>query len=270
MMRMALRWGGRLWLILTYVFIAMPLIFVILGSFNERTLGFPPDGLTLKWYHDIPPSFLDAFKVSLIVAVAATALAIPCGVMGALAIVRGRFPGRDLLSGTLLSPIMLPMLVVGISLYQFYLLVWRMTGVGLAGTLGGMIVAHSTFTTAYVLRSVIAVLSTMDRALEEAALDLGASRWTAFRRVTLPMIQPGVVAGAVLAFLVSFDNLPISLFLTGPGLTPLPIVIFNYIEFNLDPMILAVSTIVVTISVGFIVLLERAMGLARLMGLHDR
>lgn len=266
-MATVLRAAGRAWLALTYVFIILPLAFVIAGSFNERSLVFPPEGVTLRWYAEIPASFADALLTSVIVATASTLIAIPCGVMAALPIVRGGFRGREILSGVLLSPIMLPMLVVGISLYQAYVGLWRVTGVQLAGTIWGLIGAHASFTAAYVLRSVVAVVTAVGVSLEEAALDLGAGRWTTFWRVTFPLIKPGVAAGAVLAFLVSFDNLPISLFLTGPGLTPLPIAIFNYIEFNLDPMILALSALVTTGSVVFVVVLERTFGLARLMGL---
>ncbi len=259
--------AARAWLALTYGFLVLPLVFVVGGSFSEHRLAFPPDGFTLAWYGEIPASFVDAIVTSLVVATAATLIAIPCGVLAAFPVVRGRFPGRAALNALLLSPIMLPMLVIGIALYQSYLALGRATGVQVAGTLGGLVLAHASFTGAYVLRAVAAVLETTGRRLEEAAFDLGAGRWTTFRRVTLPLVKPGVVAGAVLAFLVSFDNLPISLFLTGPRLTPLPIAIFNYIEFNLDPMILALSALLTGGSLAVVVVLERTLGLARIMGL---
>jgi putative spermidine/putrescine transport system permease protein len=270
MMRFTLDLVGRIWLALTYLFLALPLVFVAGGSFSERRLQFPPDGFTVNWYAQIPPSFMDAVTTSLVVAAAGTLIAIPCGVMAAFPIVRGRFPGRQILSGLLLSPIMLPMLVVGIAIYQSYVWLWQISGLQLGGTLLGLIIAHASFTGAYVLRSVVAVLVAVDPQLEEAAFDLGAGSWMTFRRVTFPLIKPGVVAGAVLAFLVSFDNLPVSLFLTGPRLTPLPIAIYNYIEFNLDPMILALSTVVTAGSLAFVVVLERMLGIARVMGLEPR
>jgi putative spermidine/putrescine transport system permease protein len=260
----------RAWLGLTYLFLALPLLFVIGGSFSEHRLAFPPDGFTLAWYGRIPARFAHDIVTSLVVAAAATLIGIPCGIMAAFPLVRGRFPGRAALSGLLLSPVMLPMLVVGIALYQAYLAFGRVSGVQVGGTLAGLIFAHASFTGAYVLRSVAAVLEATGTRLEEAAFDLGASRWRTFHRVTLPLIKPGVVAGAVLAFLVSFDNLPISLFLTGPQLTPLPIAIFNYIEFNLDPMILALSALVTGGSLVLVVVLERTLGLARIMGLDAR
>ena len=246
-----------------------PFIYIAVASFNESTLAFPPRALSLEAYRTIPPAFLSALSVSLVVAAASTLIAIPLGICGAFAVVRGRFPGRDLVNGLLLSPLLLPMLVLGAGLYRYYVAIDQVFDGSLAGSLVGLVLGHASFCIPYVARAVIPILTQMPPALEEAAQDLGASRWYTFTRVTLPTIRTGIIAGAALAFLTSFDNFPMSLFLAEGDNATLPVVIFQYIEFDLKPTVLAMSTLVIVLSMVAMVVVEKTIGLTTFVGLRD-
>lgn len=251
-----------------YVFVLTPIVFVVVGSFNEETLVFPPRGFTFKWYGEIPDPFWRGLKASLIVAVASSALAMPIGVTSAYAVVRGRFPGRSLFNAALLSPLTAPLIVLGMALYQYYVVIWKLTGYPLPGSYLGLILGHTSFTIAFVARSVIAGLANFDLTLEEAAKDLGANEWTTFYRITLPLLRPAIAAGWLFAFWGSMENFPLSLFLAEGDSTTLPVVIFRFIEFDLSPVVLAVSSVVVISSIAIIVILEKLVGLDELMGLR--
>lgn len=250
------------------LFVLAPLVFVFAGSFNEETLVFPPAGLTVKWYLDIPAPFWNGLKASLIVAVVSSLVALPVGITGAYAVVRGRFPGRELFNTMLLSPLTVPLIVLGMALYQYYVVIWRVTGYPLPGSLIGVIIGHTSFTVPFVAQSVIAGLGQFDPSLEDAARDLGASEWTTFRHITLPLLKPSIVAGGLFAFLSSMENFPLSLFLVEGDSTTLPVVIFSFVEFDLSPVVLAISSIVLLASIVVVVLLDQLMGLDELMGLR--
>jgi putative spermidine/putrescine transport system permease protein len=250
-------------------FLLTPLLYVAFGSLNASTLEFPPRTLSIESYRTIPEAFFDGLRVSLIVAAAATVLATPLGVAAALGIVRGRFGGRELLNGFLLSPLLLPMLVLGVALYQFYVVIDRTADTAITGSLVGLILGHTSFCIPYVARAVIPALTQMPPSLEEAAHDLGASTWYAFSRVTLPAIRPGLAGGIAFAFLTSFDNFPMSLFLVEGDNTTLPVVMFQFIQFDLKPTILAMSTLVIIFSMAAMLFIEKTVGLASLVGLHE-
>jgi putative spermidine/putrescine transport system permease protein len=261
--------ANAIFLTAVFVFLLLPFIYIIVASFNEATLAFPPRAFSLESYRSLPTAFLSALWVSLIVAAASTAIAIPLGICGGLGVVRGKFPGKDLVNGLLLSPLLLPMLVLGAGLYRYYLAIDLALDTAIAGSLVGLILGHASFCIPYVARAVIPILTQMPRTLEEAAQDLGASRWYTFRAVTLPIIRAGVVAGATLAFLASFDNFPMSLFLAEGDYATLPVVIFQHIEFDLKPTVLAMSTIVILMSLAAMFAVERFVGLKSFAGLRD-
>ena len=262
------RMGFHLYLGLVFAFLLAPLAYIVIGSFNESTLVFPPRSLSLASYREIPGPFFHALYISLIVAAGSTCIAVPVGVCGAIGVLRGRFPFRDAIGAALLSPLLLPMLVLGIGLYQFYVALDRTIGTSLAGSLIGLILGHTSFCIPYVMRAVTPVVAQLPAHIEEAAYDLGATRWETFTKVTLPLIRMGVIGGAAFAFLTSFDNFPMSLFLAEGDRTTLPVAMFQYIEFDLKPTILAMSSLVILISMGAMLLIERTIGLASFVGLR--
>ncbi len=224
-------------------------------------MAFPPKGFSLQWYERLAQNqeFITGFKVSLITAGGVAALALFVGVPVALAITRYDFRGRDALSGFFLSPLLVPAIVLGLAL----LLV--LAPLRITGTYAGLIIAHLSITVPYVIRTTSMSLLTLNRSCEEAARTLGASAWTTFRRVTLPLIAPGVLAGGAIAFLISFDEAVISLFVVGPRATTLPVEIFHYVESRTDPQIAALSVVLIAISILLVVIIERVMGLRRVL-----
>jgi putative spermidine/putrescine transport system permease protein len=241
---------------------------VIVVSFGDAAfLQFPPRRLSLRWYTDLGeyPDFVDAFWLSLGLAAATTAVAGVVGTLGAFALVRQRFPGRALLSALVMAPIALPGLVTGIALLQFFSLLRT------EPSLARLLIGHVVVTLPYVVRSVTAVLAGLDRSVEEAARGLGATPWTATRLVTLPLIKPGVIAGAVFSFILSFDNVVVSIFLTTPRLVPLPIQIYNYVESSARPIIASISTVQIGVIVVMLLAAERLVGFSRhYVGRPDR
>jgi putative spermidine/putrescine transport system permease protein len=247
-------------------FLLLPLVVVIATSFgNSDLMTFPPTSFTLKWYGDIPHEFYGAAETSLIVGGCSTFLAVLVGTPAALALVRGRFVGAGLINALFVSPLVVPTLVIGVAGFQFLMLVWRISGIDLQDTYLGVILGHTSFTTAFVIRSVIAAQANFDRALEEASINLGATPLQTFFRVTMPLIRPGILSGAAFAFLMSFDELPIALFLGGARVTTLPVKIFTTLEDSLDTWIMALAALIIFVSLALILIVQRAVGLHRLL-----
>jgi putative spermidine/putrescine transport system permease protein len=242
---------------LIYLFILAPILVVIPVSFSAtQYLVFPPRGLSLRWYVNFftTPELVDALWLSLRVAVWATAISTVIGTLAALALTRYRFPGRGALRELILAPIVIPRLVLGIALLIF------LSRTFLSGDFGGLLVAHVLVAFPYVVRTVSASLFGFDRTLEEAGASLGAAPLTVFRTVVLPLLKPGIAAGAIFAFVTSFDELVMTLFLAGPRTTTLPVKIFNYIEYTSDPTIAAISVILIAITAIAVVVTERIVG----------
>jgi putative spermidine/putrescine transport system permease protein len=224
---------------LIVLFLLAPIIVVVATAFTTTAYPlFPPQGFTLKWFERFldMTEFTDAVQRSTILALASTAIASVLGTFSALALTRWRGPGRQAITSLMLSPIMFPAIVLGLALLVFY------SQIGLAGTFTGLVIAHSLVTTPFVIRLVMASLTEFDPAVEEAARNLGAGWWRTFWQVTLPLIRPGVLAGAVFAFILSFDELVITLFLAGPGMATLPVRIYTFVEYSSAPTISAIST----------------------------
>jgi putative spermidine/putrescine transport system permease protein len=221
------------------LFLLAPIIVVVATAFTTTAYPlFPPQGFTLRWFERFltMTEFTDAVQRSAVLALASTAIASVLGTFSALALTRWRGPGRQAITSLMLSPIMFPAIVLGLALLVFY------SQIGLAGTFTGLVIAHSLVTTPFVIRLVMASLAQFDPAVEEAARNLGAGWWRTFFQVTLPLIQPGVLAGAVFAFILSFDELVITLFLAGPGMATLPVRIYTFVEYSSAPTISAIST----------------------------
>jgi putative spermidine/putrescine transport system permease protein len=261
--------GGRwlsVWTGLVYAFVLAPIAVVVVASLTAAEYtSFPPHGLSLRWYRAIPqhPEFLESFRISLVVALVTGALATGLGTLAALVLVRHRFPGRDLLNAVFLSPLMLPAVILGIALLQFYTLA------GITRTPFAIVCGHLVITVPYVIRLVSAGLAGFDRSLELAAMNLGATPWQAFRRITLPLVRPGIIAGATFATIVSFDDVSVALFLAGPHSVTLPVRIFSYIEQTFDPLVTAVCSILIVLALAAVVVIERSIGLGRLFGTSE-
>jgi putative spermidine/putrescine transport system permease protein len=254
------------WTALVYAFVLSPIAVVLLASLTAAEYtSFPPEGWSLRWYLAIPrhPEFLDSFRISLVIALVTGALATALGTAAALALVRFRFPGRDALNALFLSPLMLPAVILGIALLQFY------TVAGITRTPFAIVCGHLVITVPYVIRLVSASLAGFDQSLERAALNLGATPWQAFRRVTVPLIRPGIVAGAAFAVIVSFDDVSIALFLAGPHSMTLPVRIFTYIEQTFDPLVTAVCSVLIVVTLAAVVVIERSIGLGRMFSASE-
>ncbi|MFN3923141.1 MAG: ABC transporter permease, partial [Pseudarthrobacter sp.] len=216
---------------LLYLFLLAPLLIVFVVSFaSNQYLSFPPEGITLKWYEMLPQesTFMEGMKVSLIVAVIVTLIVLALGVPAALALDRFEFKAKAAVQSFFLSPLLIPSIVLALGMVLLF------GPLELNNTYAGIIIGHVAITIPFVIRTTLMSLATTDTSCEAAARILGADSWTVFRRVTLPIIQPGVIAGGIFAFIVSFDQFPISLFLVMPGSETLPVVLFNYMKFDLD------------------------------------
>jgi putative spermidine/putrescine transport system permease protein len=244
-------------------FILAPLIVAVGSSFNGGSVPeFPPTNPSLKWYAHLfsQTVFIEAARNSLMLAVLATAINLPIALAAAYAIVRGRFPGREAIQTFLMSPLIVPAVVTGIAiLLAFSQMGWR-------HTFSRLLLAHIVITLPYLIRTVVASLSRVDASCEEAARTLGATPMKTFMLVTLPQLLPGVLAGAVFAFIISFDNVSVSLFLTSAKQNTLPIAILAYVEYNLDPSIAAVSSVLIAATLILTLVIERVAGLRRTLG----
>jgi putative spermidine/putrescine transport system permease protein len=250
---------------LVCAFSIAPVVIILLESLTAANhVAFPPPGLSLRWYLEIPrrPEFVASLMTSLVVAAIAAAASTILGTLAALALVRYRFVGREALQSLFLSPLSLPAIVLGIALLQFY------SALAIPRNTATLVFAHVLFTCPYTIRLVAVSLTSFDANLERAARNLGATSWTAFRRVTMPLIRPGMIAGLVFAFIVSFDDISVSLFLASDRAMTLPVRIFTYIEQNSDPFITAVSSLLIVIVVLLAVVIERTLGIGKLFGVR--
>ena len=225
-------------------FILLPLALVTwLAFFRQEIPSFPPEGYSLQWFGAVltNKSFAGGFLLSAQVGIAATLIGLALAVPASLAIARRRFPGRGFVNALLLMPLIVPGVVLGTAIYVFQIETEVATGLPLLGSPAGLIAAHVLIVIPWVARLVTASLAGFDPTIEEAAKNLGAPPLTVFWRVTLPSIRPGIVAGALFGFVISFGNLELSLFLVGAGRTTLPIAILQYLEWKIDPTVAAVS-----------------------------
>jgi putative spermidine/putrescine transport system permease protein len=239
-------------------FLLLPIAIIAVFALNPTPyIAFPPVGVSLRWFVKFfsSPDFMNSLWLSLRVAAVVVVLATVIGALAALAIARGNLPGARLLTAAFLSPLMLPAILTGLALFQVFMLA------DIGRPLWGLVVGHTLVAVPYVLRTTLAVLHDFDRRIEEAAAVLGAPPARVFREVTLPLIRPGVMAGGIFAFIVSFDQFPISLFLVVPNGETLPVVLFNYIRFDLDGAIAAASMASIALALAVVFALERLIGL---------
>ncbi|SIT14361.1 ABC transporter permease [Paracoccus saliphilus] len=253
---------AKLFSVLFALFMLGPIIVVVGVSFTPTGyLEFPPSGISFRWFREIlnHPDFIAAGWVSLKLGFASACVATVLSLPAALAIGRGRFRGREALQSLFLSPLMVPTVVLGIAFLRF------LTLVGLNGTFFGLMLCHAIIITPFILRLVLAAVIGLDRSVEMAATSLGASGWTVFRRITLPAIIPGVIGGWVLAFITSFDELTVTVFIVDPSTTTLPVRLFSHISQTTDPLVASISTVAILFTVVLMLFVDRLYGLDRLL-----
>ena len=230
---------------LVLFYLILPILVVIPLSFSSASyLSFPPPGFSLHWYRNFftRADWISSAWLSIWVGLAVTVLATALGTPASVALVRGRFAGKGLVNAFILSPLIVPGIIVAIGIYFFY------ARLGVVGNPIALVLAHTCLAVPFVVINVSATLYGFDERLEYAAMSLGASPWGAFRQVTLPLIRPGVLAGSLFAFITSFDELIVALFVSGTTAVTLPRRMWEGIRFEIDPTIAAVSTILVAFS----------------------
>jgi putative spermidine/putrescine transport system permease protein len=241
-------------------FLVLPMAVVVAGSVTTTNyVVFPPQGFTLEWYVRAAQrsEYIDSFLLSVLVGVLTAALASVLGGLAALGLARNRFPGRDALDGFFLSPLILPPIAIGIALLQFIFFL------DVEKSLLTLVAGHTIITVPYVIRLVTASLAGLDRSAERAAANLGASPARVLWHVTLPLVRPGVLAGAAFAFIISFDNVTISLFLTAPQLIPLPTRIFADVAWTVRPDLVATASVLVIFSSVLLIVMERSVNFSK-------
>jgi putative spermidine/putrescine transport system permease protein len=225
--------------VLLAIYMVVPLAIVVIISFSSAAfLQFPPPGLSLQWYQRVMnnPVWLNSLATSVKIMMPAALLATVLGTAAAVGLSRGRFPGAGLVAALLMAPMIVPVIITAAAMLGFA------QAFGLYGTLEGLILAHTLVIIPYVMATTMAALDMVDRSLEDAALTLGATPWMTFRRVTFPLILPGVLSGLLFAMVISFDELIVSLFLSTPELRPVTVEMWSDIRGDVDPTISAIAT----------------------------
>ena len=251
-----------------YAIILTPLLFVCwLSFFANEIVTFPPQGYTLRWFAHVfdQNNFVSGFLTSLQVGVAAMIGGLVLGIPASLVLARRRFAGREALNTLLLLPLVVPGIVAGTAIYVFQIEIELATELPLLGSRAGLVLAHIMITIPWTVRLLTASLAGVDRSIEEAAQNLGATPVGTFWRVTLPAIKPGIVAAALFSFIVSFGNLEMTLFLVAPGETTLPIAILQYLQWRIDPTIAAVSLLQIALIAAGMLLSDRYVKLTRVL-----
>ncbi len=239
-------------------FVLVPILIILPMAFSQTDyLAFPPEGFTLHWFTDFfaDRRWMKALRFSVEIAALTAVTTSIVGTMACYALMRGAGRLGALFQGLLIGPIVVPHIALAVALYLFF------QQAGLSGTVAGYVVAHSVIAMPFVVFTVAAALSAVDPALEDAAMSCGATRFTAFRLVTLPLILPNVLSGALFAFIISFDVFTISFLLKGIGTSTLPIQLFDYLRTNFTPEAAAVSTVSIVLTLAVVIVAEKVLGL---------
>ncbi|HJV70421.1 ABC transporter permease [Ideonella sp.] len=253
-------WALRLFCLAVLAYLLAPILAIIPLSFSSSSfLAYPMPGWSLQWYQNLFTSddWARAAKNSFIVAPAATLIATVLGTLTAVGLARANFAGKGLLMSVLIAPMVVPIVVVGVACYLFF------ARIGLADTYTGLIVVHAALGAPFVVTTVLATLQGFNHNLVRASLSLGAGPVQTFFRVTLPVIAPGVISGALFAFATSFDEVVVTLFIAGPEQVTLPRQMFTGIRENINPTIAAVATLLILFTTGLMGALEWIRGRRR-------
>ena len=243
-----------------FVFLLAPVLIVLPISFSgDVFLSFPPSSWSTRWYSAIfgNTKMISSFVTSLWLAALVTFIDLAIAIPAALALSRSQSRWAEALLSLFTSPLLLPTIVLGLAILIVF------ARMGLLGTPTGLIIAHLVVTLPYALRVLHTALGALPMAVEEAAATLGASPFEVFRRVTLPLLMPGIVATGALCFLVSFDEVVISIFMTGSRISTLPVEMYHHVESRADPLVAALSVVLVAFTLAVVVVVDRSLGLAR-------
>lgn len=257
----------RVLAIVSLVLLLAPVVVVILAGLNSGDhLTFPPDGLSLRWVVAFFRSgaFLPAYLFSLLLALCTMFFSTILGTMIALVLARNEFPGKQMARAFFMAPLMLPGIVLGLALYLFYL----SSGLGLTRTMPGLVIGHVLVTCPYVIGTVNASLVGFDKSYEEASRSLGAGPLKTFRIITLPIISPGIIAGSVFSFIVSFGQFDVSLFLTPPDYNPLPIALYSSLRYTFEPTAAAAGIFAIFLVVVSMLITARLTNLRKLANVN--
>ncbi|MFD0914958.1 ABC transporter permease [Pseudahrensia aquimaris] len=257
---MSSRWASHIIIGLTLTFLIGPFFIIIAAGLSAGDfLAFPPEGLSLKWYLKVfeVESFRDSFALSMFLAVFGTIAALILGVPAAYALSRYKIPYGETIKTVVAAPIIVPGIIVGLALLRYLVVPLNFT-ITLA-----LFLAHTALVLPYAVRVVSSSLNNLRSDMEEAAVLLGCSRIGAFFRVVLPNIQSGVLAAFILGFVTSFNQVPVSLFLSGPGVRTLPIDMLSYMEITYDPSVAALSALLALMSVLIVFVAEKFLGFSR-------
>lgn len=253
--------GLKIFSMSVFFFLFFPLFIIVVTAFGgESTITFPIQSFSLKWFENVfrSETFMGSFWMSFKLALLATMLALVVGVPAAYALSRFSIRGKSLLKSFFLSPTIIPGIVLGFAMYQFIVLVLHIP------VFYGLLLGHFLAVLPYIIRIVGSSLEQFDFSIEEVAWSLGCRKIEAFFKVVLPNITSGISAAFLLAFINSFNNIPVSMFLTGPGVTTLPTSLMNYIEYNYDPTVSAVSVLLMLATVAIMFVVEKTLGIAAL------
>lgn len=244
---------------LVFAFLIIPLFIVVVTAFGEEAaIKFPIKGFSLEWFKEVfkTKSFIRGLKTSMNISMASTAAAILVGVPAAYALARGNLRRRAFLKNVFLSPTFVPGIVIGFALFQFLTIKLQMK------IMTSLFMGHFLISLPYIIRVVGSSLEQFDFNIEEAAWTLGCTKTTTFVKIVLPNISSGIFASFMLAFINSFNNIPVSMFLSGPGVQTLPIALMNHIEYNYDPTVSAMSVMLMLCTILLMWLIEKTLGLA--------
>jgi putative spermidine/putrescine transport system permease protein len=235
----------------TVLFLVAPMLVIVPMAFTQgQSLSWPPTGFSTKWFQQMvtDPAWVTGFQNSAVVATLVAILSTVIGTIGALGIVRGRFPGRSVANALILSPLIVPVVIIAIGFFSFY------ARFKLTGSLPGLVLAHTALAVPFVIVNVGTALRTMDRNLEMAAANLGASPIRVFWRITFPIILTGVFAGALFAFITSWDEVVVSIFMTSARFKTLPVEMWEQVRQVVDPIVAAVATTLMAVTTALLLL----------------
>lgn len=247
-----------LFVFLVYIFLFGPLLIVAITAFGtDNFIAFPPKHIGIRWFVHVfqSPTFMTTLGISLEVSIAATLIALIVGIPACYVISRNDFRGKKFINNIFLSPVTIPGIVLGFALFRFITITLKMN------ILTSLLIGHVVIVIPYIIRVIGSSLGGLDYSIEEAAISLGASRIKTFFLVVVPNITSGIIAAFMLAFINSFNNVPVSIFLTGPGVSTLPISMMSYVEYNYDPSVSALSVILMLMTIIIMFIVEKTLGL---------
>jgi len=252
--------------VLVLIFLVLPTLIVIPMSFSSaRYLEFPPPGFSLRWYENFfnTPSWVDSFTYSIKVGLCAAILAAVFGVMASIVLARVKSKWVDAIYYVTMTPMIVPLVIIAVSLYSAYI------QMKLQGTFIGLVIAHTVIAIPYVITTVSGSLRVFDIRIEQAAISLGAHPLKAFMKITVPIISPSLLSGALFAFITSFDELIVSIYVSGVTSKTLPVRMWEGIRIEIDPTITAISAILIMITVAFFVCMQIFQAMSRKRGLSQ-